>query len=843
MKKTILLAVAGLLAAQAPFAQNSGAKPANSGAVAPAVTQPVPRGGGKITGTIQDDITKAPVEFASVALVNKATGKIVDGSMTDDNGRFTITGIAPATYRVTVNFLGYVAQAVDNVIVGDGKDEINIGVISLKTSAKTLSEVSVVGEKPLIEDKIDRMVYNAEKDISPGATAADVMAKVPGLSVDLEGNVQLRGSSNIRVLINNKPSAVVASSVADALQQIPADQIKSVEVITSPSAKYDAEGTAGIINIILKKDSSVQGLTGNISANVGNLNSNANVGLNYRKGKVGLNTTLGYAVSDMHGKNIIVSDFGPSSSISSSSQQIAMNRVASSRLLQFGADYGLSKSSYLAAGIRMTIPDVSFKTTQLTTNTFSDASYSRNTRVGSNGFDGINYDINLDYTKSYKKPGQELSVLGLVSRNTRNNENFMDLYQNNQLTQQEQNINDAYNEEITAQADYTHPIGKAQSLEVGTKAIWRYAESDYRFLLASPASSPFVLLPERTDMFTYNQDVLSSYAMYGMKLNKYNLKMGLRYEYTQVEGDFISNGTTVEQEYHNLFPNLSVSRNLKQNQTIKFNYSRRVQRPQLSLLNPYENVSNPNYVMRGNPNLEAELSDSYELGFSAFSKSGASVNASLYWRQTNNAIQTLIIPYSGTNPDSVGRVTTTFGNVGKESFSGLSLSGSTKFLEKGKIGSNVNLFHASIQSGSQQLNRSGIVYNTNLNVSYNFNKGFSAQMAGTYNSSQVTLQGKMLPFAVYNFAVRKEVLNKKGNITLGVTTPFQKYVTREKIMKTYNSENLLVLDQTNGMSIKLRQVKLSFNYQFGKQDAKAKPRKVKKVTNEDAKEGEENSMQ
>ncbi|MBC5994458.1 TonB-dependent receptor [Pontibacter cellulosilyticus] len=842
MKKIILIAVAGFLATQASFAQNLASPPAG-GAKAPVATQPTAKGEGKISGIIHDELTKAPVEFASVALVNKATGKIVNGSTTDSKGRFSIAEVAPGQYKLSISFVGYESMTVDNVALEKGKDEVNVGTVILKSSTKTLSEVTITGEKPLIEDKVDRMVYNTEKDINPGATAAEVMAKVPGVSVDLEGNVQLRGSSNIRVLINNKPSAVVASSVADALKQIPADQIKSVEVITSPSAKYDAEGTAGIINIILKKDSGVQGLTGNLSSNLGTINSNGSVGLNYRKGKVGLSSTLGYAVSDMHGKNNIVSVFGPGSSVSRSVQEVDANRIASSKLVQFGADYGLSKTSYIATGIRMTIPDVEFKTTQLTTNTFKSAPENRNTRVGSNGFDGINYDINLDYTKSFKKPGQELSVLGLLSRNTRNNENFMDLYQNGQLTQKEQNYNDAYNEEATVQTDYIHPLNKTQTLEVGTKAIWRYAESEYRFLVASPASSPFVLQPDRTDLFTYNQDVLSSYAIYGLKLEKYNVKMGLRYEHTQIDGDFISNGTRVEQEYNNLFPNVSVSRNLKQNQTIKFNYSKRIQRPQLSLLNPYENLGNPKNVVRGNPDLEAELTDAYELGYSTFFKSGATINASLYWRQTNNAIQSLSTPYNGSDPDSVGRVTTTFGNVGQESFYGLSLSGSTKFWEKGRISSNVNLFYASIQGGGQQQSNSGIVYNTNLNLSYNFNKGFSAQMAGDYNSAQVSLQGKALAYGTYNFAVRKEVLNKKGNVTLGVNNPFNKYVTRERLIKTYNSENVLVLDQSNALSLNMRQVRLSFNYQFGKQDGKAKPRKVKKVSNDDAKEGEENSMQ
>ncbi|MDX5420127.1 MAG: TonB-dependent receptor [Hymenobacteraceae bacterium] len=842
MKKIVLIAVASLLAAQASYAQNAPSVTPTTRTVPAAVISAV-KGSGKILGTVQDAIAKAPVEFASVALERKATGKIVDGSMTDAKGRFSIAGVAPGEYRLRVSFLGYETQFIENVTVAGEKEEVHVGVIALRPNAKALGEVTVVGEKPLIEDKVDRMVYNAEKDIDPGVTATDVMRKVPGLSVDMEGNVQLRGSSNIQVLINNKPSAVMASSIADALQQIPADQIKAVEVITSPSAKYDAEGTAGIINIITKKDGGLQGLAGNFSATYGTLTSNANGNLNYRRGKVGLNSTLGYTLSDIRGENIIKSVYAPGSNLISLSQRLKGNREASSAFLQFGASYDLSETSYIAAGIRLVTPDVTFRTTQVSTSSFADALDKSNTREGSNHYAGNNYDINLDYTRSFKKRGQELSLLGLLSRNTRNNDIQMNLSEDNELVQKEQNFNDAYNEEITLQSDYTHPVNENQVVEIGTKAIWRYAESDYRFLLAQPASSPLVPQPERTDVFSYNQNVLASYAAYGLKLNKYNLKAGLRYEHTSVEGDFTSSGTQVEQDYHNLFPSLSVSKNLQKNQTVRFNYSRRIQRPQLSFLNPYENLSNPKNVVRGNPALEAELTDSYELGYSTFFKSGASVNASLYWYRTDNAIQQVSTPYQGANPDSVGRVTTTVANIGKNSSYGLSLSGSTTFWEKGRVSTNMNLFHTSVKGKDRELANSGLVYNTNLNASYSFDKGITAQVAGEYNSSQVTLQGKTRSWVTYSFAVRKDVLNKKGSIGIAVSNPFNKYVERERVLNTYSTENTRVLSQSNTWHYYFRQARLSFNYKFGKQDTKTKPRRSKKINNDDAKEGDDNPMQ
>ena len=840
MKKLLLLAAVGLLTAQVSLAQNSPSKPAG---VPPTAVQSPVQGNGKISGIIQDGTTKTPVEYASVALVHKATGKVVDGSVTDDKGRFSINGVAAAEYRLSISSLGYETFTGSPFPVGKGQDIVQVGTIALKGSVKTLKEVSVIGERALVEDKLDRLVYHAEKDLNPGATAADVMRKVPGLSVDLEGNIQLRGSSNIRVLINGKPSAVMASSIADALQQLPADQIKSVEVITSPSAQYDSEGTAGILNIITKKDSGLQGLTGSAFAALGTINSNAGGSVSYRKGKVGLSSSLGYAVSSMRAKNTLVSDFGPGAALDILTQRSDAGREASSGFLQFGADYSLSKTSYLAAGLRLSVPDATISTDQFTTRSYATGLIRTDRRESSNRFAGRNYDLNLDYTKTFKKLGRELSVLGLLSGNIRNNENFMELLGGEQTGQRERNLNEAFNSENTLQSDYKHTVGKTQVVELGVKAIWRYAESDYRFLVASAAGEPFVVKPERTDLFTYHQNVLASYAMYGVKLSKYNLKMGLRYEHTGVEGDFKSTGTQVEQEYGNVFPNLSVSRNLKSNQTLKFNYTKRIQRPQLSYLNPYENLSNPRNVTRGNPNLEAELTDSYELGYSTFFKSGASVTTSLYWLQTNNSIQQLSTPYAGADPDSLGRVTTTFDNAGRNGNYGLSLSGNAKFLEKGRFNANLNAFYATVTSRDNQLSNSGIMYNGSLNVSYSFNRGLSVQASGDYTSAQVTLQARTIPVATYSFALRKEVLKKKGNLTLSVNNPFNRTIHRQRTITTFSEENAPLLVQTNSWNFYMRQARISFNYQFGKQDAKNKPRRIKNITNDDAREGDDTGVQ
>jgi len=252
----------------------------------------IPRGSSKISGKLIDSTTNKAVEFASVAVYDK-NNKVVDGAMTDMNGSFTVKNLAKGTYKVVGSFIGYKNTVISKVEIKANKQEVNVGSMMMSTDTKVLGEVTVTGQGSLIEDKVDRLVYNADKDItSKGGTAEDVLRKVPMLTVDMDGNVQMRGSGNVKVLINNKPSSILASNVADAIKQIPADMIKQVEVITSPSAKYDAEGTTGIINIITKKNN-LQGLTGFVNAGAGVRGANAFGNVNLRKKKIGTALNFG----------------------------------------------------------------------------------------------------------------------------------------------------------------------------------------------------------------------------------------------------------------------------------------------------------------------------------------------------------------------------------------------------------------------------------------------------------------------------------------------------------------------------------------------------------------------
>ncbi len=248
---------------------------------------------GKISGVVTDASTSKPVEFANVVLYNSGKEKPLDGTLTDEKGSFKLKNIKNGKYKIIISFLGYKDYIADSIEISDKKLSADLGMIRFTVGAQTLKEVNVEAEQSLIETKIDRIVYNAEKDLtSKGGNAADVMRRVPMVSVDLDGNVMLQGTANIKVLINNKPSSIMASSIADALKMIPADEVEKVEVITSPSAKYDAEGTGGIINIITKKKN-IQGISGSVNASVGTRSSNLFSNVNYRKDRFGTGINLG----------------------------------------------------------------------------------------------------------------------------------------------------------------------------------------------------------------------------------------------------------------------------------------------------------------------------------------------------------------------------------------------------------------------------------------------------------------------------------------------------------------------------------------------------------------------
>jgi outer membrane receptor protein involved in Fe transport len=787
---------------------------------------------GKLTGVVIDSEKKDPVEFATVALIDKATEKTIDGTTTDEKGKFTLGKIPTGTYKLLVTFIGYQTLAIDPVEIAEGRNDLNLGNVSLIATIKNLEAVTITEQKDLIEDKVDRIVYNADKDITnAGGTAEDVMRKVPMLSVDPDGNVQLRGSSNVRVLINNKPSTIMASNVADALKQIPANMIKSVEVITSPSAKYDAEGTAGIINIVTKKNN-LQGISGSINAGGGNRTSNMFGNIGYKQGKLGLNlntgTNLIYRPFDGYTRR---NNFGGDTFDPSFLDQTTKGDfVGIFGNTQLGWDYEINPKNNLSGSVRFGLNRFHNNNLLATTltNTANDEITDQFERNIDNKNRNNNIDLNFDYTRTFKKPNQEFSILALYSRSDGGNKYSLIQDENDIVNYQEKNDNTNTNQEITLQADYTHPISEAMTLEVGSKAILRKVTSNFDLFTYDFDDEIFVNNPERSNDFTYDQNVIASYISWGYNTKKkWGFRLGTRYEHTDIKGSFISDGTAFTQDFDNLIPSATISKDFKKGQKIRLNYSRRIQRPSIFFLNPYVNSADSLNISQGNPELQPELTNNLELSLSVYAKT-SSMTISAYWRNTGNAItafQTI---------DEEGVSTTTYGNIAENNVYGASWFGSTQPIKPWRISGNANIFYSRFDSPQQD--NSGWSGNFNMNSSFDFGKGWSAQFFGMINLPRVELQGTRGTWSFYTMGIKKELFKKKGGITVGIDNVFTKAM---KIRSNFESAAFRTASLNNNYA---RAFRIGFNYQFGKMNFNDRPKRKKSVNNDDLKQGENNNQ-
>ncbi|OWP62382.1 TonB-dependent receptor [Hymenobacter amundsenii] len=848
MKKQVLLlllaAPTTLALAQTPSGSGRPTGAPNGAGRPAGLSAPQPQSGtGRVTGTVVDAATKQPVPYATVVLLSPATGKPVDGTSADDSGKFSIPRVAAGTYTLQVSFIGYKNVDKPGLVITDDGNTINLGSVSVESTAQALKEVVVEGQRALIEEKVDRTVYNAEKDeTTRGGDATDVLRRVPMLSVDLDGNVSLRGSSNIRVLINNRPSTISANSIADALKQIPADQIKSVEVITSPSAKYDAEGSGGIINIVTKQNN-LHGFTLDTRLS-GGLRS-ANLGLNaaYRTGKMGFSlsgggraqyNTPGRFENEQLSYRLLNNDPTNREAISRSSQQADTRQNNVFGRYSLGWDYDINKYNFLAASVQIGQrngtsyqDDLRSATTFFgdpatgTADTFTSSS--RDVKVLDNS---TTLDATLSYTRTFQKPRQEFSVLGQYSRNVRTN-NFTNAIREGQGSGDFlRNINDSYNEEYTLQADYITPIKENQILEFGAKDIVRRVNSDYTTLLNGQPQEGRGL----SNIFTYDQNVAAAYAAYTLTLLKnYTLKPGLRYEYTSINADF-KNEQRVDPipSYAVLVPSVNLSRKLTNGNLVKAAYNRRIQRPSLQFLNPNRQASNPLLVTVGNPTLKPEYTNNYELAYNTFVKQ-TSLNFSAFVRNTTGSIQSV-------RTTSLDTIITRFRNIGTENAYGGSLSANVNINKKFTLSGGTDVFYAVLDNNSSDpafaARNTGVVMSGRLIASYTFENGWGFQSFAFYRGRQVQLQGYQGGFGIYSLSLKKDFAEKRGSFGLGADNFF---TPEFKIRSRIESP---LLDQNSVNVLRRAGFRVNLSYRLGKLTTEQRPtRRRRAISNDDLKEG------
>jgi len=785
---------------------------------------------GKVSGVLVDSLSGEKLEFASVAVVSSKDQKVINGTLTDAEGEFKVPEIPLGTYQLRVTFIGYQTKFVEEVTLTPKKPDTDLGKIMLSPADVQLDEVEITSERAVIENKVDRIVYNADQDITTvGGTAEDVLRKVPLLSVDINGNVSLRGNSNVQILMNGKPSGMFANSVADAIKMIPADEIKSVEVITTPGAKYDAEGSGGIINIITKKKS-ISGISGTFTGSVGNLQNNANLSINAGKGRFGLNGGANmYHSWPRDSRTTFIREDQVANGLRVLDQEGITESSRTGFFGRFGMFYDLNAYNSFSS-------DVNFRGFQSDRDGFNDAILTsptlnqmyRQNQVTDDLRTG--YDWNTAYTRTFSKKDQEFSIATQVSGNISNTDISLErLSDDPSLLLREDSENDGDNLEVTLQTDYTHPITEKIKLEVGVKTILRDIDSDYLFRVFDGDTDAFEFDPSRSNSFDYDQDVYAGYVSFNINVGeKYTLQAGTRYERTDIAGQFSDGSNSFTNDYDNILPSIILNRKLKNFSNAKISYNQRIQRPSLFFINPFVNTADRRNISFGNPTLSPEITHQIELGYNTFVK-GVAINAALYYRRTEDIIESIL------TVNEEGISITTYDNVGQNNSIGLNFFGSATIKKIWTLrgGFDLYTYDGSGVINGVEVSNTNILYRINANSSFKLPKGLRLEFFGFFNSPRQTLQGTNPSFWLYNLALKKDLFKERGSVGLTFIDPFNKF-------KNFNSDiEGDTFFQRTTFRLPFRSIGINFSYQFGKLDFKPQRRNTNKINNTDTKSGEQ----
>jgi ferric enterobactin receptor len=779
----------------------------------------------RLSGTVADSLTGKRLDKISVTLI--ASGKAEYSTVTDSTGSFLMEKIKTGNYNLELSGIGFQTRVIPIQVAGDRA----FGNIFLHTRTKELENVTVTAEKAMIEDKGDRLVYNAANDISNSAgTAVDVLRKVPTLTVDLDGNVQMRGNASIKVLVNGKPSAMMARNLADALRQMPANVIKSVEVIASPGAKYDAEGAAGIINIITKKG--LSGFSGSVNATAGDRNRNLGTNLSARKNKVGFNLSLsGYQYRNTSSSSSLRTSLDNGMPVNFLSRSSEADNTGTGGYGQLEFDYDPDSLNHLNFSANVwggNYPNNSTMHLRLSDANGSILQDFRNETKFSNPYG--NGQLDLGWTRNFKKQGQELSMLGQFSRMPDNYFYTTDrITPDEKVIFREKSTNYSRNKEYTIQLDYVHPFsirGKKDTsnlkLEIGTKAIIRDVGSEVKVEQSIDGQGELIIDPSQANEFDYVQKVYSVYtSLRWNNSRKWIVTTGARVEHTEIRGDFITTATNISSQYDNLIPNINISKGIGKS-TFKMSYTQRISRPQIWNLNPWINRSDPKNISTGNSGLMPELNHMVEFGHNLTAPKGFSVNTALYWRLTDNAIEYVM------RLDTAGTTISQPQNLARRRILGFNTYVSSKLNKDWNLNGSFDLRHVYINSIALQQQNRGWQWSASMNTTYKLPKEYTLQAYASLNSPWFNLQrtSKTLGY-YYGVSAKKMFWKQKGSITVGSNNPFTSRMLQASTEKAFS-----FISSTDSYYIN-RSFRVTFEWRFG-QMTSGSGKKGKKITNDDA---------
>ena len=778
-----------------------------------------------VMGKVVDSTTFKPLEYATISLLKKNTPVPVKGSISDNKGNFIINDPLPGNYTLVIGFVNYSTVTYSDVVIKQSTVK-DFKTIYLKKKSGLLSAINITAAQPkVIENKIDKIVFNADQDItSQGGVALDILKKVPQVSVDIDGNVQLSGSSGIRFLIDGKPSSAFGNHITDILQSIPASEVKSIEVITNPGAKYDAEGLAGIINIVLKKNTA-SGVNGNLSLTTGTIIENGAFNFNARKNNFGINV---FANANARLAVKSLNTYNRTSNDDIARQTEVLNQNGYTTFARKGLEAGLGfdwtykkKNSFSGNIIYNFLGDSTegfYYQSQKTTPYSGSASSFINT----NNFYGDHssyhaIDANIEYKRTFTKEGRSLEF---AINSSFGNDGYTESNRQFVLPQDTINFGSINNNpgkenQVEFKLDYNDAVTKQITLNAGGKVTINDVITSSAVLGYDNGFRKYMFDTSLSNSLRYYQVVSAAYAEVSFPAGKlFDVNIGGRFEHTNIQPYFFNVlGDLPKPAYNTFVPSVFLLRNINEKQTLKLSYTKRIQRPEYSELNPFINTSDPKNITRGNPFLIPETGNRLELSYNWDISAKNSLNITAFYRTSKNDIQNYVVyyPYLKVGDSVYENVAVnTNENVGIERNTGVSLSGSASFTKKLSVRLNAFGFYRYtnniIDTG---YNAQSFNYRFNVNVSYQFAKSVVAEFSGNFNSARHEVQGSYPSFMIYSLAIRKQFWKKNGSLALTTTDPFNEYTNK----RTSISGPSFTVDALRRM--RYRSVGINFTWKFG----------------------------
>ncbi|PJJ08508.1 outer membrane receptor for ferrienterochelin and colicin [Flavobacterium sp. 1] len=768
----------------------------------------------KVTGKIVDKKSNQPLEDAIITLKNQKNPKAISGGITNNKGEYE-ADVIPGVYDITIEFISFKSISIKAKNI---TEKTSLGTIGLEEDASQLNEVVVRAEKSSVEIKLDKKVYNVGQDMMVrGGTVSDVLDNVPSVSVDTEGNVSLRGSDNVRILIDGRPSYAV--NIAEALRQLPADAIDKVEVITNPSARYDAEGGSGIINIILKKGKN-QGFNGTLIASTGIPETyGLTASVNYKTEKLNYFTTAGYNHRTNEGGGKTNSQYfnydGSAKNFLNETRDTERTRDGFSG--RAGVEWTIAPNTYWTNAINYEKNtgednDLINYNNYDASHVFTGSTYRLNT--GDTGSENTSFTSNL--IKNFNDKGHKLTVDASVSRNTDDSQSVITGSNNYNNT-----LNNQVQKQAQIQTDYVLPLGEGSQFEAGYKGSFGDLNNEYYVL-----NDQGVRIDNLSNTLEYKENINALYTQYGFKKNKFSYLFGLRWEDTNIHVNLLEDPKDFNtKKYNNLFPSAFISYEISDQSNLTTSYSKRLTRPRGRFMNPAVNYSSNVNIFQGNPDLDPSLTDKFDVGYiKRWDK--VTFNTSAYFENTKDVFSFVRSP-TGDEVNGIPVIKSQPINLGKEQKFGFEFTLNYNPFKIWRINSNFNFYNVKttgehsytdttgklvVQDLNNQANNWSARVNSKLTLPYKIDW----QLSATYNGAQKTAQGRSLDQFSMNTAFSKDVMKDKGTIAFNISDIFNTRIMRSYTYFTDEVAHHPTQTSYGEMQFRKRQFNLSFTYRFNK---------------------------